>query len=142
VNSENINPNEADANRDPITHEPGSHPVGTGIGSAGLGAAATVVGGLIGGPPGAVVGMVVGAVVGGLAGKGIAESVNPTAEDEYWRHNYSSRPYVQPERTYEDYQPAFQTGYQGFERNADAGKTYEEVEPELQADYEKKLFCF
>jgi uncharacterized protein (TIGR02271 family) len=136
VNSENINAHEGDANRDPISHEPGAHPVGTGIGAAGAGATGTVIGGLLGGPVGAVVGAVVGSVVGGLVGKGVAENVNPTQEDDYWRENYTSRPYVEPERSFEDYKPAYQTGYQAFDRYADTEKTYEEVEPELQADYE------
>ena len=35
-----------------------------------------------------------GAVAGGLAGKGAAEAVNPTVEDEYWRDNYTTRPYA------------------------------------------------
>ena len=41
--------------------------------------------------------------VGGLVGKGVAESVNPTLEDEYWRKNYSTRPYVSAGETYEEY---------------------------------------
>jgi uncharacterized protein (TIGR02271 family) len=136
---ENQNIDEQDANRDPISGEAGAHPVGTGVGAAGAGAAGTVIGGLLGGPVGAVVGAVVGSVVGGLAGKGVAENINPTEEDNYWRHNYTNRDYVEPERTYEDYQPAYQTGYEGFARHGgDEGKTYEEVEPELQSEYEKK----
>jgi uncharacterized protein (TIGR02271 family) len=135
---ENQNIDEHDANRDPISGEAGAHPVGTGVGAAGAGAAGTVIGGLLGGPVGAVVGAVVGSVVGGLAGKGVAENISPTEEDTYWRHNYATRDYVEPERTYEDYQPAYQTGYEGFARHGDAGKTYEEVEPELQSAYESK----
>jgi len=29
--------------------------------------------------------LAVGAVVGGLAGKGVAEMIDPTAEEAYWR---------------------------------------------------------
>jgi hypothetical protein len=137
MTNENPKAHEPHENRDPISGEPGAHPVGTGIGSAGLGAAGTVAGGLIGGPPGAVIGMVVGSVVGGLAGKGVAEGVNPTAEDDYWRQNYSSRPYAEPNRTYEQYQPGYRTGYEGYARHAESGRTYEEVEPELQTEYER-----
>ena len=64
-----------DANRDPISGEPGAHPVGTGVGAAAGGAAAGAAGGLVGGPIGAAAGAVVGGVVGGLAGKSIAEVV-------------------------------------------------------------------
>lgn len=126
-----------DANRDPITGEPGAHPVGTGVGAAGAGTIGAVIGGVVGGPVGAVVGSAVGAVVGGLAGKSAAEKINPTVEDEYWRENYAQRPYVEPEHQYEDYQPAYRTGYEAYERHSATGKTYDEVEPELQAEYEK-----
>src|SRR5829696_8613217 len=86
-----------DANPDPITGAPGSHPIGTGVGAAGMGAAGAAIGAAVSGPAapiGAAVGAVVGAVAGGLAGKGVAEVVNPTAEEEYWRDNYQNRPYV------------------------------------------------
>ncbi|GAC1462021.1 MAG: hypothetical protein NVS2B14_09880 [Chamaesiphon sp.] len=70
-----------------------------------------------------------------MAGKSVAEHINPTQEDDYWRQNHTSRPYVEPNRTYEDYQPAYKTGYEAFGRHADTGKTYEEVEPELEKEY-------
>ena len=81
-----------DANRDPITDAAGSHPVGTGVGALAGGAAAGAAAGTVAGPVGTVVGAAVGAVAGGLAGKGIAEQIDPTVEDAYWRDNYSSRP--------------------------------------------------
>jgi len=127
-----------DNNPDPITNEPGAHPIGTGLGAASTGAIGTAIGGAFGGPVGAVVGAAVGAVTGGIFGKIAAESVNPTVEDEYWRTNYSTRPYVEAGRHYEDYQPAYQTGYEGYGRYASTGKRYDEVEPELRADYEKR----
>jgi hypothetical protein len=70
-----------DTNPDPITGQPGAHPLGTGVGAAGVGSVATVVGAAVGGPVGAVVGAVVGSVAGGLVGKGTAESLNPSSED-------------------------------------------------------------
>ena len=60
-------------NADPITGEPGSHPVGTGLGAAG-GAAAGAAVGSVGGPLGTLVGGAVGAVVGGLAGSAVGEA--------------------------------------------------------------------
>ena len=65
-------------NRDPITGEPGAHPVGTGVGAAAGGIAAGAAVGSVAGPVGTVVGAAVGAVAGGLAGKGVAEKVDPT----------------------------------------------------------------
>src|SRR5258705_8003526 len=80
-----------DSNPDPITGAPGAHPIGTGVGAAGAGAAGAAIG-AVAGPVGAAVGAVVGAVAGGLAGKGVAEAVNPTEEDAYWRGQQAPRP--------------------------------------------------
>ena len=120
---------DADANRDPISGEPGAHPVGTGVGAAAAGAAAGAVGGLIAGPAGAAVGAVVGAVAGGLAGKGVAESIDPTVEDKYWRENFTQRPYYDKNTAYDEYQPAYQYGWESQPKYA--GRSFEDVEPEL-----------
>ncbi|MDQ6632733.1 MAG: hypothetical protein M3Y82_13425 [Verrucomicrobiota bacterium] len=124
---------DADANRDPITGEPGAHPVGTGLGAAGAGTAGTVIGAAVGGPIGAAIGAVVGSVAGGYGGKAVAEVIDPTREDAYWRENYSDQPWSESSYAYEDYQPAFRAGYEGYGRYS--GKTYEQAEPELQKDY-------
>src|SRR5688500_13752611 len=88
-----------DANRDPLTGAPGSHPVGTAAGAvAGAVAAGAAAGTLAAGPVGTVVGAAVGAIAGGLAGKGIAEMIDPTVEDRYWKDNYSARSYVPSDR--------------------------------------------
>src|SRR5688572_12921231 len=76
-----------DANRDPISGEPGSHPVGTGVGAVAGGAAGAAAGAATGaavgtagaGPIGTAVGAAAGAIVGGLAGHGTAEGLNPTS---------------------------------------------------------------
>ncbi len=128
------NPRGTDANRDPITGAPGAHPVGTGVGAAG-GAAAGAALGAIGGPVGAAVGLVAGAIAGGLAGKGVAEKIDPTVEDTYWRENYAKQSYVDRNASYESYQPAYRTGYEGYGRYQ--GKKFDEVEADLQRDYEK-----
>src|SRR5271170_477370 len=107
-----------DANRDPITDEPGAHPVGTGVGAAAAGAAAGAAGGLIAGPAGAAVGAVIGAVAGGLAGKGVAESIDPTVEDGYWRDNYAHRPYYNQATSYDEYQPAYRYGWESRSKHA------------------------
>ena len=122
-----------DSNPDPITGAPGSHPVGTGLGAAAGGAVAGAAAGAVGGPVGAVAGAAVGAVVGGLAGKGVAEGLNPTLEDAYWRDNYTKEPYYVEGRTYDDYAPAYRTGYEG--RTRYAGRSYNEIESDLERDY-------
>lgn len=123
---------ERDMNRDPITDEPGAHPVGTGIGATGGAVAGTTVG-AIGGPIGMAVGGVVGAVVGGLAGKAAGEAVNPTAEEAYWRESYDKESYYEKGRSYDDYAPAYRLGLTGrtrYQENWDA------AEPKLASEWE------
>lgn len=125
-----------DANRDPITGAPGSHPVGTGIGAAAGGAATGAAVGSVAGPVGTVAGIAAGAVVGGLAGKGIAEAIDPTAEEAYWREHHSEQTFAR-DRSYDEYSPAYRTGYEGYSRYATTGRTFEQSEADLQRDYEK-----
>ena len=137
---------------DPITGAPGAHPAGTGIGAASGGIAGAAAG-IVGGPVGMAVGATVGAVAGGLAGKAAAESLSPTtaavdeaasdvgddaagdaiAEGVYWRGQFKHEPYFLQGCTYDDYAPAYLTGYLGHARLA--GKPYEEIEGELERDY-------
>ena len=123
-----------DANPDPITKEPGAHPLGV-AGGAGAGAATgAAIGGAVGGPVGVLAGGAIGAVAGGLAGKGAAEAVNPTAEDAYWRKEYAGRPYASGE-SYDKWRPAYQHGWQSYEKNR--GKKFEDVEPQLKQEWER-----
>lgn len=121
------------ANLDPITGAPGSHPVGTGLGAAAGGVMTGAAVGAVAGPIGAIAGAVVGAVVGGLAGKGVAEMIDPTQEDAYWRDNYSSRPYVAPGDTYDQYGPAYRYGVDAYPEYK--GRSFDEVESSLRDDW-------
>lgn len=124
-----------DANRDPLTGEPGSHPVGTGVGAASGGTVGAVIGGAVGGPIGAIIGAAVGGLTGGFAGKGIAESVNPTEEDTFWSDAYKDRPYAQ-NRDYEQLRPAYRHGWESRTRYAD--KSWNDVEPNLESDWNER----
>ena len=123
-----------DSNPDPITGEPGAHPVGTGVGAASAGAAGAAIG-AVAGPIGVVAGTVIGAVAGGLAGKGVAESIDPTNEDGYWQANHHSQPYAL-HGSYERFSPAYRTGYEGVVRHG-ADKDYADVEDDLKSTYEQ-----
>jgi hypothetical protein len=136
--------NDPDANPDPITGAPGSHPIGTGVGAAAGGVAAGVAGAKIGAAAGTVaapgvgtvVGAAIGAVAGGLIGKGVAEGVNPSEEHEYWRSNYSTRPYADRNYSYdEDYAPAYQYGWESSAKHS--GRRFEEVENDLGRDWDR-----
>jgi hypothetical protein len=124
---------ERDTNPDPITGAPGAHPVGTGLGAAATGAAAGAAAGLAGGPVAAAVGAAVGAVAGGYAGKGIAEQLDPTAEEAYWRDEYPRREYFSEDVGFEEIQPAYRYGWEARSLNRD--RTWDEVEPDLERNW-------
>jgi hypothetical protein len=124
---------EQDANRDPLTGAPGAHPVGVGAGAA-AGAVTGAAVGSLGGPAGTAVGAAAGAVAGGLAGKAAAESINPTVEDEYWRTNYESRPYVTSGAVYDEYRPAYRYGWESYGRYR--GRRFEDVEDDLRLGWD------
>jgi uncharacterized protein YcfJ len=126
---------DAHENKDPITGEHGSHPIGTGVGTAGGGLAGAAVGGAVGGPLGAAVGAVVGGIAGAYSGHGVAEAVNPTHEANYWREKHAEQPWADEQSTYEHYEPAYRTGYEGVMKYA--GRQYHDIEVDLARDYEK-----
>jgi uncharacterized protein YcfJ len=124
-----------DANRDPITGAPGAHPVGTGVGAALGGMAAGAAAGTVAaGPIGTLVGSAAGAIAGGLAGKAVAEHFDPTVEDAYWRENFQRESYYQNGMTYDDYAPAYRTGWEA--RMQHKGRRFEEIESDLGRSYE------
>ncbi|SEK10392.1 MULTISPECIES: PA2169 family four-helix-bundle protein [unclassified Variovorax] len=123
-----------DLNLDPITGEPGAHPLGTGAGAAG-GAVAGAAVGAVGGPAGAVAGLLVGAVVGGLGGKAAAERINPTAEHSHWESAYTREPYYEPGLSYEHYAPAYELGWS---RRATLDDDFAAVEPSLAREWEAR----
>ena len=122
------------ANRDPITDEPGAHPVGTGVGAALGGAAAGAAVGTVAGPVGTVIGAAAGAIVGGLAGKGVAETMDPTVEYVYWRDNYASRPYVAHGANFDDYGPAYVFGIHSSAKFGD--RSFDDIEPDMARDWD------
>ena len=136
-------PNVGDLNLDPLTDEPGSHPVGTGVGAAG-GAIAGAAIGAGAGPVGAAAGAMIGAVAGGLVGHAAGEAVNPTIgaaapvvnpqdEDAYWRTAYVDAPYYSAGRTYDDYAPAYRLGYTSRGRYEG---TFDGYEPTLASEWD------
>jgi hypothetical protein len=125
----------ADRNEDPITGAPGAHPVGVGVGAAAGGAATGAAVGTFAGPVGTAVGIAAGAVVGGLAGKAVAEEIDPTAEETYWRDNYKDRPYYEKGLDYDAYRPAYRYGWEAHSRYS--GRKFEEVESDLSRDWDR-----
>jgi uncharacterized protein YcfJ len=126
---------EENENRDPLTGEPGSHPVGTGVGTTGGAVAGGAIGAAVGGPVGAVAGAIIGGVAGAYGGHEVAEAVNPTAEEQYWRENHAAQSYATDEYDYEHYAPAYRVGYQAVGKYP--GKSFDEVEDDVALDYQK-----
>lgn len=100
-----------DANRDPLTGQPGSHPVGTTLGAAVAGAAGTVVGAGVAGPLGAVVGAGLGVAAGAALGHNAAETANPTYLDVEPEliERFPERPYAAGQE-YPQYRDAYRFG--------------------------------
>jgi hypothetical protein len=82
-----------------------------------------------------VAGAVIGGVAGGLAGKGVAESIDPTAEEAYWEANFQTRPYYSEGTSFEEYRPAYRYGIDARRRGA--AQTFDEAETGLARDWEK-----
>lgn len=122
-----------DANRNPASGPLGTHPVGTGVGAAAGGVAAGALAGSVAGPVGTVVGAALGAVAGGYAGKGIAGAMG--SGDSYWRENFSSRPYVRSDSSYDDYGPAYRYGEESFGRAN--GRSFDDAEADLKQDWQR-----
>ncbi|MCW0460294.1 hypothetical protein NB717_001362 [Xanthomonas sacchari] len=123
-----------DLNRDPISGTPGSHPVGVGIGGTAGGVAVGALAGTVFGPLGTLIGAAVGVVAGAAAGKGVAERIDPTGEDAYWREEYRKRDYAKADYDYDrDYAAAYGLGLQAREQYP--SRTWDEHERELSHDW-------
>jgi hypothetical protein len=72
---------EAGRSRDPITGEPGFHPIATVAGGA-SGAMTGAAIGAMGGPVGIVLGAAAGGLIGGLAGDALVELLSPSRRTE------------------------------------------------------------
>jgi hypothetical protein len=55
-------------------------------------------------------------------------------EDKWWEQNFSSRPYASG-RTYSDYRPAYQYGYESGRHNM--GRNWNDVESDLRTGWDK-----
>ena len=135
VTKKEFDKNDKSRNSDPFRKTQSSHLVGTGIGAVAGGAAAGAAVGTVAGPAGTIAGAAVGAVVGGLAGHSVAKAVNPSVEDAYWRENHRRQSYAKG-RSYDDFGPAYRTGYEGYALYGVTGCTFEDREVELRKSYE------
>jgi hypothetical protein len=57
-----------------------------------------------------------------------------TAESDYWRDNYQTRPYFSADRDWAYYEPAYRYGYESATRHR--GKSWNEAQRELERDWD------
>ena len=115
------------------------------LGGGALGAAA----GAAAGPAGALVGGLLGAMAGGAAGYAAERSLDPAAEDHYWRRHHGDRDYVDERYAYDDYGPAYRYGWEARqvlsghdgqwspELERDLGEHWGRVRGESRLDWER-----
>lgn len=111
--------------------------VGIGAGALTGGAAGAAIGTAIpgiGNAVGAVIGGIVGGTAGAFAGKSIADNIDPEAEDQFWKENYSTRPYA-ADTAYEDLGPAYRYGWEARGRYP-MGARFDDNEQSLRRDWE------
>ena len=89
--------------------------------------------GAVGGPVGMAAGAVVGGIIGAAAGDSIAEAVNPTEYNDHFKNTYQERPYYKSGREWNDYQPAYQYGYDTYGQYR--GQRFEDVESDLERNW-------
>ena len=62
---------------------------------------------------------------------------NPSVHDVYWRDAFKREPYYSADYTYDDYAPAYRTGYEAAGQYLGQNKHFDDLEPELRANYER-----
>jgi hypothetical protein len=58
-----------------------------------------------------------------------------TNEANYWREQHAKQPYADEQKSFEDYEQAYRTGYEGAARHS--GKSFAEMETDIALEYEK-----
>jgi len=71
------------------------------------------------------------------AGRDAGGAFNPSVHDIYWREAFTHEPYYTTDYTYDDYAPAYRTGYEAAHRYLGQNRRFDDLEPELQANYER-----
>jgi hypothetical protein len=106
-----------------------------------VGAGAGLAMGAMGGPVGMVVGALAGAVGGWWAMDRVTEGMGAYGEDEDrdFRRHYEAPEVRLADRGYEDLRPAYVFGHMAAHNPAHAGRSFDEVESELERDWTRAL---
>lgn len=111
------------------------HSIGEGTGAGAGAIAGAVAGSAVAGPVGTAVGAVVGAIAGAKTGGAIAEAVNPTEYNDHFQKSYTTTSYYNADRDWNDYGPAYQYGYQNYDKYR--GERFEDVEDKLASNWDQ-----
>jgi hypothetical protein len=72
---------------------------------------------------------------GVLVVKPNTQAINQSEEEAYWKEKYKTRPYYNEGREYDDYALAFHYGWESAAKPENAGRKFEEIEPELERNW-------
>jgi len=72
-----------------------------------------------------------------LSGTTADRDFNPSVHDIYWREQHTREPYYRKDFTYDDYAPAYRTGYETAGRYLGQGRRFDDLESELHSNYER-----
>ena len=113
--------------------------IGEGVGGvSGLAAGAAI--GSLGGPIGAIIGGIAGAASGWWAGHEISQVARDFEQQEgTYRTLYESSPHGLADRSFDDVRPAYQLGYLASQNPDYSGRSFEEIEPELQRGWSEDV---
>jgi hypothetical protein len=121
-----------------------SHSTAASIGAAAGGAAVGAAAGtFVFGPLGTIIGALAGVLGGWWAGKGVADvsgAITPELEHDYQVH-YDSSPDHLADRSYESVRHAYLLGYLARRNPEYSGRSFDEVEPELQRGWTQDLWA-
>ena len=85
----------------------------------------------VAGAVGTAAGLAVGAA--SALSKKEPRKVDPVIEEAHWREHFANELYFDATYSFEDYLPAWRTGWEGIGKYA--GRTFDEAERDLQADF-------
>lgn len=118
--------------------------IGDDVGEAVGGVSGTLAGAAIGsagGPIGTVIGGIAGAVGGWWAGRAVADAAHKFTHDEdtYYRESFEKRTDRLADRSYDDVRPAYQLGHIASMNPDYNGRTFDDVETDLQKGWGNNL---
>ena len=59
-----------------------------------------------------------------------------SGESDYWRDSFQNEPYYNSKYSFDDYSPAYQTGYES--RGASSGESWDDVRGSLERDWQSQ----